>query len=272
MISPSSLFTFMTWPTCWSTLIKRWMIPSPPCWAIAAAVWYSVTVSMLAEMIGIASLIFGVSWAEVSTSLREATPERWGIKRTSSKVSPSPAILAILFRGFDFGFRLQKYDRGNGVPFVHPHQVDSLGRPAQYRYLFDRQADYLSFLRHQQQVILLDFLDDPSGNQLSGFGGDAVGQNAGTSPALGFVFGEAGALAAPPLGDREKIILGIGHDFGGDNLVPLAQLDSPHSRRRPSHRAHVLLFEANRLSHFGHQRHIIFSVGGFDPNQILPRL
>jgi len=53
----------------------------------------SVTVSIAADTMGVFSMMFRVKGALISTSLGR-TSEKAGIKSTSSKVSPSEAILS----------------------------------------------------------------------------------------------------------------------------------------------------------------------------------
>ena len=65
----SDLFTLSTSSACASIDIFLWMIPIPPCLAMAIAMRCSVTVSMPALIIGIFSLIFFVSHVVKSTSL-----------------------------------------------------------------------------------------------------------------------------------------------------------------------------------------------------------
>ena len=60
------------------------MTPSPPARAIAIAIRASVTVSMFAATIGAEMLSLRVTRALVSTSDREAMPDRRSTSRTSS--------------------------------------------------------------------------------------------------------------------------------------------------------------------------------------------
>src|SRR5258706_15994554 len=61
----SERFTLSTSLACCSMLRLRWMIPRPPCWAIAIAMCDSVTVSMAALTMGIFRLMLRVSWVWV---------------------------------------------------------------------------------------------------------------------------------------------------------------------------------------------------------------
>ena len=64
------------------------MMPIPPSRAISLAIRASVTVSMLALTIGIASVMPRHSCVRVSTCWRVLTPDRRGTSSTSSNVSP----------------------------------------------------------------------------------------------------------------------------------------------------------------------------------------
>ena len=72
-----------------------WIIPIPPCLAIAIAIRCSVTVSMPALIIGILSLIVFVRLVSKETWFG-ITSEYCGTSNTSSNVIPSPIILPIL--------------------------------------------------------------------------------------------------------------------------------------------------------------------------------
>ena len=91
----SLFFTRMTWRTCSSIDIKRWMMPIPPACAIAIPISLSVTVSILAEIIGICSLICEVKRVSVDSLRREATSECCGTKSTSSYVRPTSVKIFI---------------------------------------------------------------------------------------------------------------------------------------------------------------------------------
>jgi len=86
IIPLSDRFTLSTIVTCSSMEQFRWMMPIPPSRAMAIARLASVTVSIAALMIGMFRAIWGVSRVLVST-VAGRTWERWGTKRTSSKVS-----------------------------------------------------------------------------------------------------------------------------------------------------------------------------------------
>ena len=60
------------------------MTPMPPCRAISIAMLLSVTVSILAETIGIFRRMLRESDVVVSTVRREVTVVRWGVISTSS--------------------------------------------------------------------------------------------------------------------------------------------------------------------------------------------
>ena len=66
------------------------MTPRPPVLAIAMASWASVTVSMAADTIGMASGIDGTTRVAVETSAGN-TSDAAGSRSTSSKVRPSVA-------------------------------------------------------------------------------------------------------------------------------------------------------------------------------------
>ena len=88
----SERFTISTWPACSATGRLRCSTPMPPARAIAMAIRDSVTVSIAELTSGTLSLIFLVSWLEVS-AVAGTTSEAAGSSRTSSKVSPSIATL-----------------------------------------------------------------------------------------------------------------------------------------------------------------------------------
>ena len=66
----------------------------PPCLAMAIAILCSVTVSMLALIIGMFNVIFFVSFV-VKSIMLGVTSEYCGISNTSSNVIPSPIIVPI---------------------------------------------------------------------------------------------------------------------------------------------------------------------------------
>jgi hypothetical protein len=77
----------------WSGIDRlRWMMPRPPARASAIAMRDSVTVSMAADTMGMASSIDGVRRVRVSTSVG-STADSAGTSSTSSKVRPSLANL-----------------------------------------------------------------------------------------------------------------------------------------------------------------------------------
>ena len=97
VITPfSDRFTLSTSSACASIDMFLWIIPIPPCRAMAIAMRCSVTVSIPALISGIFSLMSLVRYVVRSTWLG-ITCENAGIKSTSSKVIPSPIIVPILF-------------------------------------------------------------------------------------------------------------------------------------------------------------------------------
>ena len=75
--------------------IFLWIMPMPPCLAIAIAMRCSVTVSMLALIIGMFSLIFLVRYV-VKSIMFGVTSEYCGTSSTSSNVNPSPIIVPMV--------------------------------------------------------------------------------------------------------------------------------------------------------------------------------
>ena len=74
--------------TTWSSIDRlRWMMPMPPARARAMARRASVTVSIAADTIGMASSMRGVSRVQVRTSFG-MTDDSAGTSSTSSKVRP----------------------------------------------------------------------------------------------------------------------------------------------------------------------------------------
>ena len=97
MITPfSERFTLSTSSACASIDIFLWMIPIPPCLAIAIAMRCSVTVSMLALIIGMFNVILLVNLV-VRSTMFGVTSEYAGTSSTSSNVIPSPIIFAISY-------------------------------------------------------------------------------------------------------------------------------------------------------------------------------
>jgi hypothetical protein len=86
IIPLSDRFTRSTSDACSSTDRFLWMMPIPPCCAIAMANRDSVTVSIAALAIGTCRRILRVRFEETSTSLGR-TLECCGTSSTSSKVS-----------------------------------------------------------------------------------------------------------------------------------------------------------------------------------------
>ncbi len=84
----SAFFTLLTSSACSSMPRFLWMTPSPPSRAMLIAVRASVTVSMAAEMIGLAKGIVAVNSVRTSTSLGRTSLSA-GTSNTSSKVSAS---------------------------------------------------------------------------------------------------------------------------------------------------------------------------------------
>ena len=92
VITPfSDLLTLSTSSACSSIDIFLWMIPIPPCLAIAIAILCSVTVSIPALISGMLSLIVFVNLVETSIELG-TTLAYAGISSTSSNVIPSLII------------------------------------------------------------------------------------------------------------------------------------------------------------------------------------
>ena len=88
----SERLTISTWPA-WSAIERlRCSTPMPPARAMAIAIRASVTVSMAELTSGTCKRIFLVSWLEVSAAAG-TTSDAAGSSNTSSKVSPSMAIL-----------------------------------------------------------------------------------------------------------------------------------------------------------------------------------
>ena len=90
----SERFTLSTSSACASMDIFLWIIPIPPCLAIAIAILDSVTVSIAALIIGIFNTIFLVRCVFKSIILG-VTSEYCGTRSTSSNVIPSPIIVPI---------------------------------------------------------------------------------------------------------------------------------------------------------------------------------
>src|SRR5215470_13437844 len=105
-----------TWWACSSTDMLRCSTPTPPCLAIATAMFASVTVSIAEDSNGTRSLIRRVSLPVVSASLGSSS-ECAGSSSTSSKVrAGGPNLASSVMSLRDAGGRLS----------VHP----SDGRPA----------------------------------------------------------------------------------------------------------------------------------------------
>ena len=92
----SERFTLSTSSACAWIDMFLWIIPIPPCLAIAMAILCSVTVSMAALIIGIFKTTFLVRCV-VRSIMFGVTSEYCGTNNTSSKVIPSPIIVPILF-------------------------------------------------------------------------------------------------------------------------------------------------------------------------------
>src|SRR5690348_16659447 len=84
----SERLTLSTSPACCSTVRLRWIMPRPPCWAMAMAMRDSVTVSMAALIRGMFSVMLRERRVWVLTPAG-TTSERAGNSRTSSKVRAS---------------------------------------------------------------------------------------------------------------------------------------------------------------------------------------
>ena len=82
----SERFTRSTSDACSSTVRFLWMMPMPPCWAIAIASRDSVTVSIAALSSGTLTRMLRVTHEPTSTALG-STVECRGTSSTSSKVS-----------------------------------------------------------------------------------------------------------------------------------------------------------------------------------------
>ncbi len=94
-ITPFSLlFTRSTMSACLSIAMFLWITPTPPSRAIAIAIAVSVTVSIAAVIRGVLRRIVLVRLVETSTLLG-STSDSPGIRRTSSKVSPSLPNLSL---------------------------------------------------------------------------------------------------------------------------------------------------------------------------------
>jgi hypothetical protein len=88
-IMPLSWRLTLSTSSAWSsTDMLRWMIPRPPCWAMAMAIRDDVTVSMAALMTGTHRGMFRLRRVPTSASWG-LTSEADGTMRTSSKVNPS---------------------------------------------------------------------------------------------------------------------------------------------------------------------------------------
>ncbi len=97
VITPfSERFTLSTSSACDSIDIFLWIIPIPPCLAIAIAMRCSVTVSIPALIIGMFSVTDLVRCV-VKSIIFGVTSEYAGTNNTSSNVIPSPIILPIFF-------------------------------------------------------------------------------------------------------------------------------------------------------------------------------
>jgi hypothetical protein len=70
--------------------------PDTPSWAMAIAIGAVVTVSILADTIGISTSMWRVKWDRVETSRRERIREHCGTSSTSSKVSASRGSIIFL--------------------------------------------------------------------------------------------------------------------------------------------------------------------------------
>ena len=106
-IPDSNFFTFLTSSICSSIFIFLWIEPMPPDWAIAIAIWDSVTVSIAAEIIGISKLTDLVNNVLVFTFFGKIEDDV-GFNNTSSKVRESCIFLPI-YNNKDYWLKVQVF-------------------------------------------------------------------------------------------------------------------------------------------------------------------
>ena len=118
----SNFFTRRTCSACASSSMFLWMVPMPPCCAIAIARAASVTVSIAADISGMPRPISRVSRVRVSTSFG-STSEAAGSSNTSSNVrakgNSGEGFIAMLDQLKDLA-RLQRF-------FARPARIVNVG-------------------------------------------------------------------------------------------------------------------------------------------------
>src|SRR3989441_538842 len=120
------------------------------------------------------------------------------------------------------------------------------------------EADDLALGRDHEDVVALADLKHAHDGAVAAAGLDV--DDALARAALQPVFVERRALAVAPLRDRQDLSALL-HDVGGDDLVALVHLDATHARGAATHRAYLVLGEADGHAELGGDHHLPRAVG-----------
>src|SRR5947199_2911405 len=120
------------------------------------------------------------------------------------------------------------------------------------------EADDLALGRDHEDVVGLADLKHAHDGAVAAAGLDV--DDALARAALQPVFVERRALAVAPLRDRQDLSALL-HDVGGDDLVALVHLDATHARGAATHRAYLVLGEADGHAELGGDHHLPRAVG-----------
>src|SRR5256886_8053038 len=159
-------------------------------------------------------------------------------------------------RGGAFG--LDAGDRADLVVGVeiddaHAHRVAALRG-----HVTRVEADDLALGRDHEDVVALADLEHAHDGAVAAAGLDV--DDALARAALQPVLVERRALAVAPLRDRQDLSALL-HDVGGDDLVALVHLDATHARGAATHRAYLVLGEADGHAELGGDHHLPRAVG-----------
>src|SRR5882724_5788474 len=198
--------------------------------------------------------------SSISSGMRSAPPLVASPRRTASGCSRISRTSSTALLGFDRrgALRIDARDRADPVVGL---EVDDTHAPCVAplrRHVRHVEANHLALGRDDQDVVPVAHLEHRDDVAVTAAGLDV--DDPLTGPPLQPILSERRALAVATLGDGEDADALL-HDVGGDDLVPLVELDALHATGATPHRPHFLLREPDDHAELGRDHDLALAVG-----------
>src|SRR6266566_2265345 len=196
----------------------------------------------------------------ITSETSSAPPLVASPRRTTSGCSricrtSSTALLRFDRRG---ALRLDARDRADPIVGLEVDDAHAPRVAPLRRHVGGVEANHFPVRRDDQNVVPVAHLEHGDHVAVAAAGLDVDDPLTG-SPLQPILF-ERRALAVPALGDGEDAHALL-HDVGGDDLVPLVELDALHATGTPPHRAHFFFREADDHAELGRDHDLALAVG-----------